>query len=516
MSQIHSNLHRSPWSDWWEGTRRTDIWWTLAWFDVVLRYRRSMLGPLWLTLSMGAMIGGMGPLYSSLFGTELSKFFPHLALGIIFWGFFSSVVTESCNAFVGSSNYLKQGYFPISLFVWRSLARNLIQFAHQIVLYIPVALWAGISLSWSVMLVIPAMAIAIVNAHALGLLLGLICTRFRDVTQIVTSVMQMLMFLTPVFWLPESLPNRAQYILWNPFAQMLDLLRTPLMGSCRAAQLARHRRLDRSDRGRLRNFVHEIPPTRCLLALIHGFHFPQNVAVNFPIYGAGAASLKKTLAASVTGGRFGKETGVTVVQALSDINLELKSGDRLGLIGHNGAGKSTLLRTLAGVYEPSAGEFKREGTVSSLIDPSLGIEADATGIENIMLRGLVMGLSKKEIDARIPEICEFSGLGQYVNMPVRTYSTGMMMRLAFSISTSVEADILLMDEWLSVGDADFTEKAEKRMRDVVSKSGILVLASHSPALIAKECNMVVKLSHGRLEPAELSVLADATELDDRP
>lgn len=181
------------------------------------------------------MIGGMGPLYSSLFGTELSKFFPHLALGIIFWGFFSSVVTEACNAFVGSSNYLKQGYFPISLFVWRSIARNLIQFAHQIVLYVPVALWAGISLSWSALLVIPAMAIAIINAHALGLLLGLICTRFRDVTQIVTSVMQMLMFLTPVFWLPESLPDRAKYILWNPFAQMLDLLRTPLMGGVAAA-----------------------------------------------------------------------------------------------------------------------------------------------------------------------------------------------------------------------------------------------------------------------------------------
>jgi lipopolysaccharide transport system ATP-binding protein len=232
----------------------------------------------------------------------------------------------------------------------------------------------------------------------------------------------------------------------------------------------------------------------------------KNVAVNFPIYGAGAASLKKTLAASVTGGRFGKETGVTVVQALSDINLELKSGDRLGLIGHNGAGKSTLLRTLAGVYEPSVGEFRREGSVSSLIDPSLGIEPDATGIENIMLRGLVMGMSKKEIDKRTPEICEFSGLGQYVNMPVRTYSTGMLMRLAFSISTSVESDILLMDEWLSVGDADFTEKAEKRMRDVVSKSGILVLASHSPTLIAKECNMVLKLSHGRLEATDLSQL----------
>ena len=224
----------------------------------------------------------------------------------------------------------------------------------------------------------------------------------------------------------------------------------------------------------------------------------KNASVSFPIYGAGSASLKKTLAASVTGGRLGQETGVRVVEALSGINLELKSGGRLGLIGHNGAGKSTMLRMLAGVYEPSSGEFVRQGTVASLIDPSLGIEGDATGIENIMLRGLVMGMSKKEVDALIFDICEFSGLGEYVNMPVRTYSTGMMMRLAFSISTSVQADILLMDEWLSVGDADFTAKAEKRMRDVVSKSGILVLASHSPKLIQKECNRVIHLEHGRI------------------
>lgn len=224
----------------------------------------------------------------------------------------------------------------------------------------------------------------------------------------------------------------------------------------------------------------------------------KNVGVNFPIYGAGANSLKKTLASSVTGGRFGKETGVNVVQALSDINLELKAGDRLGLVGHNGAGKSTLLRTLAGVYEPSVGDFERRGTVSSLIDPSLGIEGDASGVENIMLRGLVMGLSKKQIDDLTPGIIEFSGLGDYINMPVRTYSTGMMMRLAFSISTSVQADILLMDEWLSVGDAEFTEKAEQRMKDVVSGAGILVLASHSSDLIAKECNRVIHLEHGRI------------------
>lgn len=228
----------------------------------------------------------------------------------------------------------------------------------------------------------------------------------------------------------------------------------------------------------------------------------KNVSLGFPIYGASATSLKKTIAASVTGGRVGKETGVTVVQALSDINLELKSGDRLGILGHNGAGKSTLLRLLAGVYEPTSGDFTRIGSVSSLIDPSMGIERDATGVENIMLRGLSMGLKRRQIEAMTPEICEFSGLGEYVDMPVRTYSTGMVMRLAFAICTSMSADILLMDEWLSVGDADFQSKAEQRMAAMVAKSGILVLASHSPQLLLKECNRFIRLEHGCIVSTE--------------
>ena len=222
----------------------------------------------------------------------------------------------------------------------------------------------------------------------------------------------------------------------------------------------------------------------------------KSVAVHFPVYGSGANSLKKTLAASVTGGRLGKETGVMVVQALNNINLELRDGDRLGIMGHNGAGKSTLLRTLAGIYEPSTGDFIRQGSIASLIDPMLGIELDATGLENITLRGLVMGLGKKKIEQITPDICQFSGLGEYLHMPVRTYSTGMLMRLAFSITTSIKADILLMDEWLSVGDAEFTERAEVRMKEIVSTTGILVLASHSKDLIAKECNRVIQLEHG--------------------
>lgn len=230
----------------------------------------------------------------------------------------------------------------------------------------------------------------------------------------------------------------------------------------------------------------------------------KNVSLGFPIYGASATSIKKTLAASVTGGRVGRDTGVTVVQALSEINIELRAGDRVGLLGHNGAGKSTLLRLLAGVYDPTSGRYERRGTVASLIDPSMGIERDATGVENIMLRGLTMGMNRREIEGITAEVCEFSGLGDYVRMPVRTYSTGMMMRLAFAICTSMHADILLMDEWLSVGDAEFKAKAEIRMRDMVAKSGILVLASHSLQLLRKECNKFVHLEHGRVVGAELA------------
>lgn len=233
----------------------------------------------------------------------------------------------------------------------------------------------------------------------------------------------------------------------------------------------------------------------------------EDVSVEFPIYGADAASLKKTLVSAATGGRIGRDAGVTVVQALRDVTLDLRDGDRLGVVGHNGAGKSTLLQTLAGVYPPSRGRQRIQGTLNSLVNPTLGIQPEATGYENIMIRGLFLGLDRRAIRAMTPEIAEFSGLGDYLAVPVRTYSTGMLLRLAFAITTSVPADILLMDEWLSVGDDDFRQQAESRIRGLVARSGILVLASHSRDLIARECNRVLELAHGavvrdeRLAPA---------------
>jgi lipopolysaccharide transport system ATP-binding protein len=214
------------------------------------------------------------------------------------------------------------------------------------------------------------------------------------------------------------------------------------------------------------------------------------------VYEARAASLKSTIVAAATGGRIATETGFAVIRALHNIDLHLSSGDRLGVVGHNGSGKSTLLRVLAGVYTPATGSISHSGTVASLIEPALGIEAEATGYENIYLRGLMMGLRKAQITELLDDVCEFSGLGEYLRLPVRTYSTGMLMRLAFSITTCVRSDILLMDEWLSVGDTTFHSRAEERLRSVVDGAGILVLASHSEALLRRECNKILRLDHG--------------------
>ena len=225
-----------------------------------------------------------------------------------------------------------------------------------------------------------------------------------------------------------------------------------------------------------------------------------NASVVLPIYNSSARSITNKIVSAATGGVLTAQKGGHLsIEALRDLNLEIKSGDRLGIVGHNGAGKSTLLRLLSGVFEPSSGKITRSGTISSLVDISLGINGENTGRENIFLRGKLMGLSKKQIDQKIDEIIEFSELGDYINLPVRIYSSGMLLRLAFSVSTSITADILVMDEWLSVGDGAFAERSSERLRNLVDESEILVIASHTKELIQETCNRVVWLEHGRIK-----------------
>ncbi|MEB3754430.1 ABC transporter ATP-binding protein [Acinetobacter sp. MD2(2019)] len=226
----------------------------------------------------------------------------------------------------------------------------------------------------------------------------------------------------------------------------------------------------------------------------------NHVSVAFPIYNTSNRSLKKRVLNAATGGKIASDSSKKVViQSLTDINLNIQKGDKIGLIGHNGAGKSTLLRVFSGVYSPSSGSIDVQGKVVSLLDISVGLDGESTGFENIMLRGVLLGFSPKEIEQKINDIAEFSELGDFLNMPIRTYSSGMVMRLAFSIITSFPADIILMDEWLSVGDANFSQKAKKRLQDMVEKSSILIIASHDPDMINRLCNKVITLEHGSIQ-----------------
>lgn len=227
----------------------------------------------------------------------------------------------------------------------------------------------------------------------------------------------------------------------------------------------------------------------------------ENVTTDFPIYGR-QPSLRTALIGRAVGGLVRKaDSGGgkrVTIRALDNINLTIRHGDRLGIIGHNGAGKSTLLRVLAGIYEPTSGRMEVNGRVSPLFITAPGLELDDTGYDNIVTCGLLLGMSRAEIAAKIDDIQNFAELGDYISLPVRTYSTGMIVRLGFAIATAIDPDILLLDEGLGAGDARFAKRAEQRVKALISRASSMVLASHSTELIRRMCNRVILLHHGRL------------------
>lgn len=225
----------------------------------------------------------------------------------------------------------------------------------------------------------------------------------------------------------------------------------------------------------------------------------DKVSVEFPIYSAHGRSLKRSMLQFTTGGRIsmGSQKRI-VVSALNNITLTANHGDHIGLIGHNGAGKSTMLRAIAGVYEPVSGTLTVTGRVSSLIDIMLGMDPEATGFENIRLRSLLLGMTDQETEDHLDEIADVTELGDFLEMPVRTYSSGMMLRLAFSVATSVAPDVLLMDEWLSAGDASFLQKAQKRLESLLGRTGVLFLATHSELTTKENCTRALWMEKGEI------------------
>ncbi|MFA4084188.1 ABC transporter ATP-binding protein [Mycobacteroides salmoniphilum] len=221
--------------------------------------------------------------------------------------------------------------------------------------------------------------------------------------------------------------------------------------------------------------------------------------VEFPIFDAKSRSLKKAFLGKAGGAIGRNESNVVVIEALRDITLSLKEGDRIGLVGHNGAGKSTLLRLLSGIYEPTRGSSYIQGRVAPVFDLGVGMDPEISGYENIIIRGMFLGQTRKQMQAKVDEIADFTELGEYLSMPLRTYSTGMRVRLAMGVVTSIDPEILLLDEGIGAVDAEFMKKARIRLQQLVERSGMLVFASHSNEFLARLCNTAMWIDHGTIK-----------------
>lgn len=224
----------------------------------------------------------------------------------------------------------------------------------------------------------------------------------------------------------------------------------------------------------------------------------EALRIEFPLYHLGARSMKKRLLGAASRRVKADAQNRVVISALSDLSFTIESGERVALVGHNGAGKTTLLRTLAGIYEPVGGRLTVEGEIGSLIDPAAGMDVLSTGRDNIRLRGMYRGLDDAGIAALEAEAGEFSGLGEFLDVPIHGYSAGMSIRLAFAVATAVQPQILLMDEWFSTGDEEFMAKAETRLEQLITASEILVIATHDMDVVKRWCNRVIRLEAGRI------------------
>jgi ABC-type polysaccharide/polyol phosphate transport system ATPase subunit len=227
----------------------------------------------------------------------------------------------------------------------------------------------------------------------------------------------------------------------------------------------------------------------------------KNVSLSYPILNSERASVRglmRAIAGGASEGRFFNDRGGHgFVRALDNVSFEVTNGVRLGLLGSNGAGKTTLLKMIAGIYPPSTGKLDVSGTINSVLGLGMGMDIDASGRENIVLMGYLRGLSRRESEAHSEDVIKFADIGEFIDMPVRTYSAGMTARLAFALATTIVPDILLLDEIIAAGDADFVNKSRLKMESIMERAGILIFASHANNLIRAYCNKALVMDRGR-------------------
>ena len=429
------------------GLQRYDLWGRIGFMEIKRRYRRTLIGPFWSTISLAVFIAVMSAVGVGLWKQTVREYMPFLATGMMVWLLISTMINESCTLFINSQHLFSRMRIDYSILAFALVWRNLVGFLHNLTAYLLVAVVAlpgliNLSLLW----IIPGLFLIAVNAVWVALLLGMACIRFRDIQQLVISLLQISMFVTPVFWPPHLLTGTTKlvFVQLNPLYSFIEVVRAPLLGQ--TPMLSAYIMIVAVTLvGWTVTFkaFSKLPKKNCVLGVKMATILVENVDLDFPIYGM-QRSLRRALFQNAAGGFINKKDlqhrHVTVT-ALAGVSLQLNDGDRLGLVGHNGAGKSSLLKVLAGIYHPTRGKVWVDGKISSLFELALNIDIDDTGYETIVTAGMVHGLTQSEMEGKIPDIERFSELGEYLSLPVRTYSMGMTTRLGFSLATVLEPEI---------------------------------------------------------------------------
>ena len=514
-------------SDLLSGLAAVEIWSTFALHEIVQRYRRSVIGPFWLLVPIIAITAGMGYVFAGLTGKSVPTLLPYMVMGVVFWSFISGMLIEGAATFISAEGMIRSLPVPLSVQLFKTICRNIITLAHIVLIYVPLVLLFDVRPGWDALLFIPGVALATLNLSWMAALVAVASTRFRDVPLMLASLVQFLMFLTPVFWSPASLPGRTFFVQGNPFYWLLEVMRGPLLGDAPdlgvwlgvSAMAVVGWAIAASVYARFLQDASAVALTAQATAGIAGEAYLDldDVSLEFPVFTMSSRSIKNLAMIAGTGGRLSiAGSNVAIVRAVDHVSISLRRGDRLALIGHNGAGKSTLLRVIAGIYRPTTGEVRSSGRVGCLFDSTTGMDFEATGEENILLRGLMLGMSRAEIEAKRADISAFTQLGEFLNLPVRSYSAGMQARLAFAISTAIEPQILAIDEGLGAGDAAFVRQAEERLSRFVDKAGILVFSSHDFALLRRFCTLGAVMRKGSVVfkgPLEEAIAAYQGGLD---
>ena len=467
--------------------------------DIKTKYRKSVLGVLWTLLNPLFMMIILSVVFSNLFKFDVEYFPVYLLSGQLIFNFYSEATTASMSAIMDNGPLLKKIYVPKYLFVLSRVFSSTINLLASFTALILVMLAMRVELHYTVLLVPIPLIFIVLFSLGVGLILSAITVKFRDIMHLYSVFVTALMYLTPVIYPMSILPAWLTPIVkLNPITNILQMFRNVMIYNSLPS---------------IASMI--IAFVECSILLVFGLYVFYKYLDDFILYirresmenqeviRVDHVSMRFSLASERVDNF--KEYVIKTIKrqlsygefwALKDVSFSINRGDALGLIGLNGSGKSTMLKVIAGVLKPTKGSVSVNGTVAPLIELGAGFDMNLTAEENVFLNGALIGYSRQMMEQYYDDIVEFSELHDFMNVPVKNFSSGMVSRLGFSIATIGTPDILIVDEVLSVGDFRFQEKCQNRIKRMLDAGTTLLFVSHSIQQVEELCNKVVWLDKG--------------------